>query len=286
MATYYNNFSGETVGQAPSGISSYWTTTGSLKTLAEDGVSGSKIVQEEANLSNLTKYYAINSLADTYEDVEILVKIKADKYALSNNLSQYESFLCVVARGNNTTSYTNKTGYAVILGHNESVNKGQIRLIKYLNSNTAIQIGSTYNLTDNGLTWGLGKWCYIRFYVNGTDLKVKAWGFADTEPASWQIEETDSSIVDPGYLGWGWMARGSNQYVKHRIDYINVVTDGGASPSISGDEGTSSIYVVKSNIDYLVKDASTLTLQMHKSNVNVLAKVLSGNKPAPTIIIL
>ena len=42
---------------------------------------------------------------------------------------------------------------------------------------------------------------YIRYRVNGSDVKIKAWDFGDTEPVGWDIEGTQSLITAAGYVG-------------------------------------------------------------------------------------
>ena len=42
---------------------------------------------------------------------------------------------------------------------------------------------------------------YIRFNFNGTSYKAKWWLASDEEPSAWDIETTNSTDQDPGYIG-------------------------------------------------------------------------------------
>ena len=45
------------------------------------------------------------------------------------------------------------------------------------------------------------QWHWVRFQVRGTAIKARIWLDGDAEPSAWDIDITDSSITDAGWVG-------------------------------------------------------------------------------------
>jgi len=88
----------------------------------------------------------------------------------------------------------------------------------------------TYDTDGACLFLGFNIWYCIRFQVNETALKGKIWRADASEPASWNIEVTDSEISAAGRVGLVFMNDGY-------CDWFGVGTDGDAPPSFPSVEG-------------------------------------------------
>jgi hypothetical protein len=67
-------------------------------------------------------------------------------------------------------------------------------------------------------------WLWMRLYINGTTLRAKVWLDGDDEPASWQIDTTDSAHAS-GYVGV------YSSYDSY-FDWFGVGTGGDGVPSL------------------------------------------------------
>jgi hypothetical protein len=50
-------------------------------------------------------------------------------------------------------------------------------------------------------TYSVNGWWYVRFQVDGSELKAKAWSLNSTEPVDWQVTASDSTIKTAGTVG-------------------------------------------------------------------------------------
>lgn len=82
--------------------------------------------------------------------------------------------------------------------------------------------------TDSGAANPLDQWVWLRFRANGTNLSVKTWVDGNDEPASWDIETTDSD-VSGGYVGVGR----TNEF-DFLYDVVGVGTNGDPAPMPGG----------------------------------------------------
>lgn len=82
--------------------------------------------------------------------------------------------------------------------------------------------------TQMGRTWVRGAFYWGRFRVNSTSLSSKVWLDGETEPVSWDVTGTDSSLTD------GWVGLHSNvtgDEVEHA--FFSVGTNGDTAPGES-----------------------------------------------------
>jgi len=152
-------------------------------------------------LSAVSGYYLLswNSL-DASTDVEALVKFIPDTDA---------DHLCrVFVRASGLTAA--RTGYFAFLHPLGDV----IGIQKYVSA-TSTTISSIAKTITVGTAY------LARFRVNGSDLKLKVWADGDSEPASWDIETTDTAISAAGWAGLGKYSI-STQY----IDWVAFSTAG------------------------------------------------------------
>jgi hypothetical protein len=120
------------------------------------------------------------------DDVEVLAKV-----LYTNNPSFSGKSIGVFVRGSGTSSASAYIAYI-----NVSLEDGdKLYLDKYV-SGTLTNLG-TYNLTTNNPD----TYYYIRIRANSTAIKAKLWAASEVEPASWQIEVTDSSVTSAGWVG-------------------------------------------------------------------------------------
>lgn len=71
---------------------------------------------------------------------------------------------------------------------------------------------------------------YIRFRVNGTSLKARAWRYDAPEPAAWAIDTTDSAIAAAGYVGLFFQCLTANNAGFHVPGFVSVGTNGESAP--------------------------------------------------------
>lgn len=71
---------------------------------------------------------------------------------------------------------------------------------------------------------------FIRFRVNGTTLRARAWKYDAAEPTTWQIDTTDSSVTAAGYVGLAYQALVSNTAGFHLPGFVSVGTAGESAP--------------------------------------------------------
>lgn len=104
-----------------------------------------------------------------------------------------------------------------------------LALTKLDGSATEVVIGS--QVTVSGLTYAPGADLKVRFRVSGsgpTTLNAKAWAGSGTEPASWQLTQTDTSatLTAPGSIGFNSYLSASvtNQPVVVSVKSLSAVT--------------------------------------------------------------
>lgn len=71
---------------------------------------------------------------------------------------------------------------------------------------------------------------YIRFRVNGTSLKARAWRYDAPEPSAWAIDTTDSAVASAGYVGLYFQCLTANNAGFHVPGFVSVGTNGESAP--------------------------------------------------------
>ncbi len=98
----------------------------------------------------------------------------------------------------------------------------QLQIFKFTTGTFAQVAISSDILSD----YVLGDWLYLRFRINGSDLKARIWFDGDPEPSAWSLETTDSGITG---VGWG----GISQFTSLGLvetDLLTIGTNGDAAP--------------------------------------------------------
>jgi hypothetical protein len=192
------DFSTYTTGQAPTDWTERWNVgTGSLN-IADTGEIGGKCLQA---VGGTDRYAASWDAPGTPADVEMLAKIKA-------NGTGDDTWRLILRGGYNT----NIVGYMAYGRHSSS----QVRIGYYNNSTTFVELGTiSITLTGDVYYW-------VRFRVIGTSIKCKVWAVGDTEPSSWGLDTTDSTIS-----GSGWVMVGEYwSSVTATLDWLAVAVNG------------------------------------------------------------
>jgi len=121
----------------------------------------------------------------------------------------------LVLRGGGTAAAAN--GYRAILGPGVS----QFRVDKIV-AGTATVLGTPTK------TFIVGAYYWVRFQVTGTTVRARTWALGETEPGSWDVSVTDSSLTS-GWVG----ARAGFADEAWECPYFAVGTDGSAAAAES-----------------------------------------------------
>lgn len=137
-------------------------------------------------------------------DFEILCQVYVDVTTASQR----------VLAGRISTSGATRTGYAVRLRTNSF--------------DTYRFNGATFTLITAGtFSVASGTWCWVRFRVNGTTIRARAWADGDSEPGTWQCDTTDSTYSTAGHVG---ALKGANTNTQ-LWRYFGVGTNGDTAPA-------------------------------------------------------
>lgn len=118
-------------------------------------------------------------------DVEVL--------ALLRPTAESDTFMYGIAARAQGSSGAETAVFAVLT---ESVTgaKDQVALYKIVG-------GYLTQLNTASFDWDVDANYWLKLQVDGSSLKVRVWAQTDTEPTTWDIEETDSDVSDAGYVG-------------------------------------------------------------------------------------
>ena len=151
-------------------------------------------------------------------DVEVVVLTQA-----VSDEDPLDSWCRPIARAGGSTG--SETGYFT------DVKPETLRIRKYIK-------GELSTLAETSTSSNIGKWFYLRFRVNGDQLKVRQWDFGDSEPATWDIEVTDDEISSSGLAGIGGISSDTQYW-----DYVSIATDGGTARVDGTDTGPNVAWV-------------------------------------------
>lgn len=212
MANYSTDLESLSTGSGvPSGFTSRWDA--GTWSIVDDA--GDNVLREASSGSN--RYFISMNAVDgdaNRANVEMLVRCRASSFATPSN-----TYLGCVLRGSGDGS--TETGYGVLI----VTGSPSVRIAKYSGgTNTALGT-STLNATINANTW-----YWLRARANGTAIKGKVWADGSSEPGTWDIEVTDSSISAAGWNGVFAFIGGVN---KDFTD-IAVATNGDTAVMSSG----------------------------------------------------
>jgi len=206
---WQTDFSEYTVDQAPSDWTESWTPSygTAIVRSAIKGYGGKRLrIDSPASAGR----YGVgwNDPGTSLTDVEILTRIR--------NVSGGEQGQRVILRA---VTCTDETGYFVEL---DPVTP-DYSIFKYVAGDAEIiATGTAKTFLPDIYQW-------VRFRVVGTSLKMKFWaGEPGDEPGTWDLEATDGSVIEPGWVGVGNYS-GDTLY---DVDWFSVAdaSGGGSAP--------------------------------------------------------
>lgn len=80
----------------------------------------------------------------------------------------------------------------------------------------------------------LDEWLFVRFNIESDRIRARYWPYGDSEPTEWNLEVSDTSIPDAGWVGVGGWSTDTQQW-----DYFSVATDGRSAPFADRDTAPS-----------------------------------------------
>lgn len=180
MANYTDTFSSYSTGSLPTEWTEGWDASSNFT--VETG--GDDKILKCTSSSDSRKICTLDSVDSdgNRDNVEVLALCR------SRSISSLASG-GLVARATGTG--TTENGYVCGIG---GVDGNNLYVTKYVNAAATTVVDSA-----NGLT--VDTWYWIRFRVNSTSIKARVWAKADSEPGTWAIDTTDSSVTGTGRAG-------------------------------------------------------------------------------------
>jgi hypothetical protein len=195
---YSTNFSEYTTDTYPSDWPERWNGSYGTHTVRSDGDLGGKCLELANSLS--VRYFTSWDDPGSPKDVEILAKVRITS---SYDHTGRVQLRCSGSGGGSEVGY--------FAGIQPVTN--QIFIHKYTPTSTGVGSASFSCSTNT--------WYWLRFRAYGNSLKCKAWASSSSEPGSWDVDETDSSITAGGWIGVGEYYNGCD------FDWFGVATNGG-----------------------------------------------------------
>lgn len=185
---WFEDFAAQIPGQPPAGWTPIWVTTPGVWQVVERH--GTRQLRHSVASSG---YYALRwDAIGSVADVELLGLAQA-----TSNSGGTQNRLLVRASG----TAGSEAGYTLDL------RDGTVRIFRFLNG-AGVALGASINIA-----WQPDTWYWMRFRVEGNQLKGKVWPAGTSEPAGWTLERTDSNIPGPGAAGVsGWSEAGTRYF--------------------------------------------------------------------------
>lgn len=211
MANYLTDFTEYSTGAIPSDWTARWDSTTEW-TVELGGADKVLLWTPLANNRSLCSWNDVDADADR-ANVEILTKYKTNISSSSQN-----GGAALRASGSGTA----ETGYVA------QIFDDNLEIRKFVAATTSV-------VASQALALSTDTFYHLRFRANGSSLKAKIWLATDTEPASWGIDTTDTSIAGAGWNGAFTFFNVS----QPSYDTFAVATNGDtASFGASGSSGT------------------------------------------------
>lgn len=213
MAQYFTDFSEYSTGvQPPDWTKRMDAFTLTVESSGDATVTGGQVLRLDSPSSDGHKMASWDDVEDgNHADVEIVAKIKLP--GSGNN----EQIAGIAGRAAGTASTTDwyRAAHVVLTDTSE--------LAKHV-SGSYTQLGSEAN------TLTAGDWWWLRLRMNGTTIRAKFWKDGTSEPGSWEVDTTDSSLSAAGWVGvFAW----DNDDIVD-VDVFGVGTNGDAAPTSAG----------------------------------------------------
>lgn len=188
MAIYAQDFEGYSTGTGvPSGWTQRWVTTGVTTSVLD--VSSDRTLRraQTTNARRGITYNTVDSDADR-DDCEVLALVSVDTIPSPT----VGSTNCGPAlRGSGAAGSENV--YTARLYTPNGTDK-YLQVHKYVG-------GTGTTIVDYSFSWSTGTKYWIRLRANGTTVQAKIWADGGSEPGTWQVDTTDSSISGTGWAG-------------------------------------------------------------------------------------
>lgn len=210
MTTYSTDFSSYTVGSAPTGWTSRWTTANSTWAIRSKAGSLSGKTLEHTGTAAGSHLLTLDSIdADANRaNTEILARFRTTDVTTTKTIR-----LFLRASG----AAGAEAGYFIDLPSSAG---SSVALSMYL-------AGTTYTATTAAFTFVANTWYYVRLRMNGVNASIRVWDASVAEPGTWLTTATDGSITTAGWVGVG----GLNYQGTKDFDWFSVGTNGDTAPS-------------------------------------------------------
>jgi hypothetical protein len=254
LAAYTESAWGSTDATYPSVLTKRWVTTNETVVAANSDTSQTSDYDFETEWSvagrRLNSLDAVDGDANR-ADSEILVKFSL------NETSLVDFPYGLVIRGGGSAG--SEDGYVVSIDE-AGFDDLRCNLSKYV-AGTATTLAS--GRIHDRFEYGSGDEMYLRFRVNGSSLKAKLWNSRYSEPADWDVEDTDTSVTAAGWCGiWNFAAN-----FLCKTDWISIGTNGDTAGFVV--DTTSVARVTKSDVQ--VMSAGEAQARLTKSDVQVMS---------------
>jgi len=200
------NFGNYTTGSPPSDWTVRWDSISSITVETGTGLGGKELTT--ATSSNGA--YAVSwDTPDSLADVEALCKIKIDG-------NDSDGSVKVFVRGGGGSS--TRVGYYLRFIHNSDT----------VTLNVYDDPGASSATLDSAAFSGLARdiWYWVRIRAIGSSIKAKVWQDGNSEPGTWTLEATDTTITAAGWQGFGWWTDSE----APEVDYYSVASGGLTAP--------------------------------------------------------
>lgn len=241
---YFTDFSEYTTGSLPSDWTRRWASDGTDWIVRADaGSSGGKSLFVEGDGASHRRMLSWNILDSASATVEMY-------WTFSLESTSNDCF--GAARGSGSAS----SEQAYRIGYNQA-SRGY-ELAKYVS-------GSYTRISYGALSLSTGTWYKSRALVSGNNLKLRTWLATDSEPGTWNLEATDTSITTAGWIGLAAFYSTSGESNGARFGEYGVGLNGQPAPTaplappdpptnVSATDGT---YTDKVTITWTKSDGAT-----------------------------
>jgi hypothetical protein len=263
MTLYKTDFSEYAAGSQPSAWTERWTVGYGTTTVESKG--DSLTLKALKSISTGFGKYALSWDAPgaSVADVELLSRVQRNSIAANH--------CWIFARGSGTSS-PNSYYLCMEGGARWSIGK--------FVTNTTTILGYNVKCTQ------ADRWIWLRFRVQGTSLKAKIWYDGDAEPASWDIEVTDSS-VSAGWVGAGISFGASN---TSYFDFFAAETTSASWPipvPYSLEHFSLNLAVQANAFDYfkMILDVTDGFVEIFSLNLEVVAQIIDSFKMSLEVVL-
>jgi len=214
MAQYFTDFTEYTTGVAPSDWTQEFSSASSKVVIVDPSNAANKVLKIASDSGSFDRdvitWDAIVAGTET-EDYELLARYYIDQSSGSR------LWLAGAVSGSD--------GSETLYVGADRPNNDRVEVVKYVS-------GSFSSLVENdtGYVDYTGQYAWLRVRKSGTSLKLRLWPDTDSEPSSWDIETTDSSITAGGKVGIGFISQGSAGDFAY-FDKFGVGTNGDSAPN-------------------------------------------------------